>query len=205
LAAGVSVPEIVIAPKIGAVLPERVVVPEKVIALDVSVELALLTKLPFRSIAFDPALKLPLERVKTPFTVIALLNVSVPVPVFDKLASAVVLEGNSGPVEKVPDAYTTLYAFVVLLGLEVIEPPERVIVPPGVIETLDPSEKMPEVRFKLVISMLEVVGKVAPERLIVSVPSVVPTKPTSDGKVPEPSTTKVEALVTARSSELVGP
>ena len=103
-----SVPVIVIAPKVGVELPDIVVVPEKVMALDVSVEPALLTKFPLKSIAFAPALKLPLERVNTPFTVRADPNDKAPVPVFDKLASAVVLIGSSGPVVIVPDVYTTL-------------------------------------------------------------------------------------------------
>lgn len=103
-----SVPEIETTPKIGAELPEIVVVPEKVMVLEVSVELELLTKFPFRLIELEPALKLPLERVKIPFTVMLDPKVKVPEPVFDKLANAEVLLGSSGPLVIVPEVYTTL-------------------------------------------------------------------------------------------------
>lgn len=99
---GVNAPVIVIEPNVGVADPEMAVVPENVMVLEVRVEPALLTKLPFRSMALEPALKVPLESVKIPLMVIALLRVSVPDPVLDKLASAVVLSGSSGPDEIVP-------------------------------------------------------------------------------------------------------
>ena len=84
-------------------LPEIVVSPEKVMALEVRVEPPLLTKFPFKSMVFAPALKLPLERVNTPFTVMPEPKANVFAPVFDKLASAAVLLGSSGPVVIVPE------------------------------------------------------------------------------------------------------
>ena len=99
---GVKEPVTVIDPKVGTALPEIEVVPEKVIALEVSVEEALLTKFPFKSMEFEPALNEPLESVKMPFMVMLLPKERVPDPVLDRLANAVVLDGNSGPVVMVP-------------------------------------------------------------------------------------------------------
>jgi hypothetical protein len=93
------VPEIVIPPKVGVALPEIIVVPENVIELDVNVDAALLTKLPFISMSFDPELKEPSERVRIPFTVISDASVRAPDPCFVIFAKAVVLVGNSGPVD----------------------------------------------------------------------------------------------------------
>ena len=83
-------------------------VPENVNGLEVSVEAALLTKFPLRSIVFVPALKVPFDKVSMPLIVMLLPRVTVPVPVFDKLASAVVLLGSSDPVVIAPEVYTTL-------------------------------------------------------------------------------------------------
>ena len=99
-----------------------------------------------------------------------------------------------------------MYALVVLFGLLVIEPPERVRVPPVPIAIPVPFENVPEVRFRLLIVRLEVVANVELALLSVSVPNVVlPTSnPTSDGSVPVPSTTIVEEPVTAKSSGVDG-
>lgn len=97
LADGVSVPVTIIPPNTGGVLPEIIDMPENVTLLPVSTEDALLTRLPFKSKLFTPASNVPLENVRVPFTVMSLVRVRVPDPDFVKLASAVVLEGNSGP------------------------------------------------------------------------------------------------------------
>ena len=93
----------VTAPKVGVELPERVVVPPKVMVPDVSEEAALLTKFPFKVRAWEPTLKVPLERVRTPFTVTSEPTVSVPDPVLDRFANAVALLGSSGPLVIVPE------------------------------------------------------------------------------------------------------
>ena len=96
---------------------------------------------------------------------------------------------------------------VVFVGFDVIDPPDLVIVPPVDIVIPEPLENVPEVKFKLVIAIEEVVGSVVLARLSVRVPNVVlpPSNPKSVGTVPEPSTTIVEPLVTERSSGIEGP
>lgn len=199
----------VTSPNVGVELPESVVVPEKVTGLDVSVDAALLTKSPLRSIAFVPALKLPLVRDKVPFTVMLAPEprVKVPEPVFDKLAKAVTSVGSSGPEVIVPEVYTTLYESVVLLGLVLIEPPDLVIVPPAAMAIPGPLEKVPDVRLRLVIGMLEVVVSVEVALSSVSVPNPVPVNAISEGNVAVvgPSITRVDAVVTESSPGVVGP
>jgi hypothetical protein len=102
-----------------------------------------------------------------------------------------------------------LYASVVLLGAVVMDPPfkppTRVTVPPAPIAIPTPFEKVPDKRFRLFIVIVDVVGKLTEARFRVSVPRVVPEKPTSVGNVPEPSIAIVEPLVTDRSSGASGP
>lgn len=99
LAEGVSVPVMVIPPKTGGVAPEITVVPENIMLLPVSTDDALLTRLPLISKSLLPELKVPFEKVRIPFTVMSLFRLSVPEPSLVKLANAVVLDGNSGPVD----------------------------------------------------------------------------------------------------------
>lgn len=84
---GVNVPVTVMLPNTGDVEPLIVVVPLKVIVLDVSVDVELLTKFPFKSIAFDPALKLPFDTVSMPLTVMAEFRVRISEPCFVKFLS----------------------------------------------------------------------------------------------------------------------
>ena len=104
LAEGVNVPvpEIVMAPNTGVVLPVRVVLPEKVMGLAVSVELELLTKFPFMLIARVPASNTPPLVVRIPFIVIGLFRLTVPLLLMVKLFNAVAEEGNSNPVVPTP-------------------------------------------------------------------------------------------------------
>jgi len=178
-----------------------VVFPEKVMVLDVKVELALATMFPFKLIELLPALKEPLLNVSIPFTVIALFNVTEPEPDLVKFDNAVLLLGNSGPVvAELELLYVTLYAFVVLFGLiNILPEARRVIVPPAVMPIPEPFPNMPDVKFKFVISKEEEVVNVAAALFNVSVPKVVPLNPTSDGKVPDPSTVSEEALLTNKS------
>lgn len=97
-AAGVNVPVMVIAPKVGLADPDIVVVPENVEVLDVSDGPTLLTIFPLKSIGLLLELNPP-DAVKIPLTVIALPSDTIPDPVMSRLASWVVPDGNSTPVE----------------------------------------------------------------------------------------------------------
>ena len=88
-----------------------------------------------------------------------------------------------------------------------MDPLDLVIVPAVAMVIPDPLEKIPDVRFRLVIVILELVVNVELARLRVSVPRVVlpASNPKSVGKVPDPSTTITDEPVTERSSGIEGP
>ena len=91
------------------------------------------------------------------------------------------------------------------MGLPLIVPPSRVMVPPVAIVIPAPLEKDPDVKLRLVMVILEVVAKVSAALLSVRVPSVVPVNPISEGKAPVPSTIIEDELVAESAAGVAGP